>query len=92
MRAVMAFALIVSLSSACDDAGQPATTAIGPAREVTAENVEAERACAEITGFSRERASVDMTLREKEFTACVAAVLSGNKPALRGRADDATTP
>lgn len=89
MRAVLALAMLMSLS-ACDDAGQAAAPI--PAREITAELVEAERACAELTGYvasgKPEKSPEAMALLEKEYNACVAAVTDdGAKPALRGRTD-----
>jgi hypothetical protein len=88
MRAVLALAPLVLLA-ACDDAGQAAAPA--PEREITAELVEAGRACAELTGYAP-GASSDKTpdaaaLLQKEYSACVAAVTGGGKPELRGRTD-----
>ncbi len=92
MRAVMTLALLLPLA-ACDDVARPGSAATGSAREITAEQVEAERACAELTGYSaqapRGMPEDKKALLQKEFAACVAAVTGGDKPALRGRAGDA---
>jgi hypothetical protein len=88
MRAVLAMAMLASLA-ACDDAGQAA--APEPAREITAEIVEAERACGELTGYvaggQADKAADTWALLQKEFNACVAAVTGGDKPELRGRTE-----
>lgn len=88
MRAVLAMAMLASLA-ACDEAGQAA--APEPAREITAEVVEAERACAELTGYSAggqaNRPAETWALLQKEFNACVASVTGGSKPELRGRTE-----
>lgn len=90
MRAVLAMAMLASLA-ACDEAGQAA--APEPAREITAEIVEAERACAELTGYvpggQASKAPDTWALLQKEFNACVASVTGGGKPELRGRTGDA---
>ena len=93
MRAVLAFAMLAFLA-ACDDAAQLA--APEPAREITAELVEAERACAELTGYAptaqTEKSPEALAMLEKEYNACVAAVTDGGaKPALRGRTESATS-
>lgn len=92
MRAVLALAMLMSLA-ACDDATQAAAPI--PAREITAEIVEAGRACAELTGFapgaSSDKPPETTALLEKEYNACVAAVTAtGGKPELRGRTEAAT--
>lgn len=88
MRAVWATAMLASLA-ACEDAGQAA--APEPAREITAEIVEAERACADLTGYlpggQANKAPETWARLQKEFNACVAAVTGGDKPELRGRTD-----
>lgn len=93
MRAVLAFAMLGALA-ACDDAAQ--SDAPQPAREITAELVEAGRACAELTGYApaaqTEKSPEALALLEKEYNACVAAVTDGGaKPALRGRTESATS-
>lgn len=92
MRATISFAMFVTLA-ACDQTSAPDSGLSAPGREITAERVEAERACAELTGHSPDRTG-DATpetrlLRQKEYNSCVASVLGGDKPALRGRAEDA---
>lgn len=92
MRAVLAFAMLAALA-ACDDAAQSAAPT--PAREITAEIVEAERACAELTGYAPtaqpEKPPEALALLQKEYNACVAAVTGGGKPELRGRTESATS-
>lgn len=90
MRAAISLAML-ALLAACDEAGPERSD---PSREITAERVGAERACAEITGYKpdgpRETTPDTQLLFQKEYDACVAAVLAGDKPALRGRTEDAS--
>ena len=89
MRLASGIVLALVLA-ACDDA---ATTAEAPRDSaVTAEQIEAKRVCAELTGYSPDApaAAADETqaMRAKEFKACVAAVAGGGQIELRGRSTD----
>jgi len=92
MRAVLAFATL-ALLTACDDAAEQAAPI--PAREITAEIVEAGRACAELTGYAPagqpEKPPEALDMLRKEYNACVTAVTGGGKPELRGRTESATS-
>ena len=89
MRSVSGIVLALALT-ACDDAAPTAGTPGESA--VTAEQIEAKRVCAELTGYSPDApvAAADETqaMRAKEFKACVAAVAGGEKIELRGRSTD----
>jgi len=93
MRLVSALILVAALAG-CDDAAPAATLEAGGDRpQVTAEKVEAERACAELTGYQPGAVTTDAAgteaLRLKDFRACVATVIGGEPaaPELRGRAN-----
>lgn len=93
MRLVSVFVLVLTLS-ACDDAGPPEVDAGGDRPQISAEQVEAERVCAELTGYTPGAAETDpgtTAKRQKEYKDCVAAVTGGDKPELRGRTG-VTTP
>lgn len=86
---VFAAVLFAPMLSACDGATAPVETAAAePAR--SSEQVEAQRACSELTGFVEGTVAASETdrLRAQEYAACVDAVLKGAEgPALRGRTD-----
>lgn len=86
---LLAAVLFAPMLSACDGAKAPVEVAAAePAR--TSEQVEAQRACSELTGFSEGAGAANETdqLRAQEYAACVDAVLKGAEgPALRGRTD-----
>jgi hypothetical protein len=88
MRLASAFVFLLALS-ACDDAGQPVADGDGGDRpQISAEQVEAERVCAELTGYAPGGVEADAgttAKREKEYKDCVAAVTGGGPPELRGR-------
>ena len=89
MRLASGIVLALVLT-ACDGATQPDDLSAEPA--VSAEKIEAERACAELTGYSPDApaAAVSETqaMRAKEFKACVTAVAGGGHIELRGRSTD----
>jgi hypothetical protein len=88
MRLVSALVFLLALS-ACDDAAQPDAGADRP--QVSAEKVEAERVCAEMTGYTPESVDPAAAKRQEEYMSCVAAVIGGATPELRGRSSDAPT-
>jgi len=95
MRLVSALVLVMALT-ACDDAGpQPAVDTSGDPSQISAETVEAGRVCAELTGYAPgapEVTDAAMSKREKEYKDCVAAVIGGGPPELRGRSEEPPTP
>lgn len=95
MRLVSALVLVLALA-ACDDAGpQPPVDISGGQPQISAETVEAGRVCAELTGYSPgapEATDAAMSKREKEYKDCVAAVIGGGPPELRGRSEEPPTP
>lgn len=86
---VFAAVLFAPLLAGCDAPAAPVETAsAGPVR--TTEQIEAQRACGELTGYraDAEAASETDQLRAQEYAACVDAVLKVDQPpALRGRTD-----
>ncbi len=92
MRLVSVIVFLLTLS-ACDDAGPPAVDA-GDRPQISADQVEAERVCAELTGYAPSGAEVDAATtakRQKEYKDCVAAVTGGGPPELLGRSGKASS-
>ena len=89
MRLASGIVLALALT-ACDD-GAPTAAAPGESA-VTAEQIEAKRVCAELTGYSPDAPAAvgdeTQAMRAKEFKACVAAVAGGGQIELRGRSTD----
>lgn len=90
MRLASTLVCLLALS-ACDDAGPPVADAGGERPQISAEKVEAERVCAEMTGYTPDGADPAAAKRQEEYKSCVAAVTGGEAPALRGRSNDAPT-
>lgn len=91
MRLLSALVFLLALS-ACDDAGQADAVGGGERPQVSAEKVEAERVCAEMTGYTPDSADPAAAKRQEEYKNCVAAVTGGSAaPELRGRSSDAPT-
>jgi len=90
----LAAGLVLALVlSACGDAGQSgAGDAASERQSINAEQLEAERVCSELTGYSKdapgEGSEETQAMRAKEYRACVAAVVGGGQPELRGRTTD----
>ncbi len=90
----LASGLVLALvMSACDGGGQPgAGNAAANRPDISAEQIEAKRVCAELTGYSPVPGGAGSeetrAMREKEYKACVAAVAGGGQPELRGRSSD----
>lgn len=90
----LATGLVLALAmSACDGAGRSgAGNAADDRPDITAEQIEAQRVCAELTGHSPDPGGAGSeetrAMREKEYKACVAAVAGGGQPELRGRSSD----
>ncbi len=70
------------LLAGCDGAREPV---VEPAAVVDPDRVEAEKACAVITGY---RQSGSDELLAEAFKACVGAVAEQGAPELRGRSED----
>lgn len=89
----LASGLLLTLAiSACEEAGPPAVDT-GDRPQISADQVEAERVCAELTGYAPGGAEADAATtakREKEYKDCVAAVTGGGPPELRGRSGEAS--
>ena len=96
MRLVSGLILALAVS-ACGEPAQPDADAAGAGQpQPTAEKIQAERACAELTGYSPEPGAggpvETRARREREYKACVNAVTSGGpgdeaQPKLRGRSE-----
>jgi len=87
MRLVSGLALMLAIS-ACDEAAPLAVDTGGDRPQISAEQIEAERACSELTGYApggADAAAATAAKRQKEFRDCVAAVTGGRPQELRGR-------
>lgn len=93
MRLVSGLLLTLAVS-ACGEAGPPVVDT-GDRPQISAEQVEAERVCAEMTGYAAGGTEADPATtakRQEEYKACVAAVTGGGLPELRGRSGEASPP
>lgn len=93
MRLVSVLVFLLTLS-ACDESGPPAVDAGGERPQISAEQVEGERVCAEMTGHTPGGAETDAgtaAKRQEEYKDCVAAVTGVGAPELRGRSNEAPT-
>ena len=90
MRVHLMLAALLLAGCGATQAPVPDEAAGAPVK--TAERVEAEHACADLTGHAAEgpegAPSATDAKREQEFESCVSTVLKGDDaPALRGRTD-----